>query len=411
VHGHEAAPPPGKGEGRRPRFEVADIFRDQGEVYRHSHALTAEQRKAIRDIVACRTAVLGGHLDVCPDCGFNRPAYNSCRNRHCPKCQALKQAAWIEARRERTLPTHYFHVVFTVPQELNALAQRNPVRIYDLLFAAASATLLQLGHDPARLGGLLGVTAVLHTWTRSLLYHPHIHCIVTGGGLAPDGDTWIATRRRFLFPVKVMGALFRGKLLAALTQARARGLLTFAGSCADLADDAVFARWKDQLYNKSWVVYSKTPFAGAQQVFNYLGRYTHRVGISNQRLLSVDDRAVCFATKNGATCTLLPLDFIARFLLHVLPSNFVKIRHFGLLAPANVNTKLHAARRLLTTADPTVAPHVDGDQPPPPPTWRDLLRRLTGIDLARCPACAALLVSCPLPRAFGPSPRAPPGKA
>jgi hypothetical protein len=252
---------------------------------------------------------------------------------------------------------------------------------------------------------------VLHTWTRSLLYHPHIHCIVTGGGLGPDGDTWIATRRRFLFPVKVMGALFRGKLLAALTQARARGLLTFAGSCADLADDAVFSRWKDQLYNKSWVVYSKTPFAGAQQVFNYLGRYTHRVGISNQRLLSVDDRAVRFATKNGGTCTLRPVDFITRFLLHVLPSNFVKIRHFGLLAPSNVNAKLQAARRLLTATDPAVAPHVDGDQPPSPATWRDLFRRLTGIDLARCPACAALLVSCPLPRTFGPPPRGPPGDA
>jgi|SoiMethySBSTD1v2_1073268.scaffolds.fasta_scaffold304775_1 putative transposase/transposase-like zinc-binding protein len=362
----------------------------------------------MRDIVACRTAILGGHLDVCPDCGFNRPAYNSCRNRHCPKCQALKQAAWIEARRERILPTRYFHVVFTVPQELNALALRNPVRVYDLMFAAATETLLELGHDPQRLGGLLGITAVLHTWTRSLAYHPHIHCIVTGGGLAADGTAWITAHRRFLFPIKVMGALFRGKILAALAQARARGLLTFAGSCADLADDTTFARWKDGLYDKSWVVFSKTPFGGPDQVFNYLGRYTHRVGISNRRLLSVDDRAVCFATKNGGTCTLRPFDFISRFLLHVLPSNFVKIRHFGLLAPSNVNTKLLTARRLLTQQEPVVDTLDATVEPRPTPTWRDLLRRLTGIDLARCPACTGLLVALPLPRAALAPPQMPP---
>ncbi|HEX6624336.1 MAG TPA: IS91 family transposase [Pyrinomonadaceae bacterium] len=407
MHGHEAAPPSATEEGRRPRFEVADIFRDHGEVYRHSHALTTEQRKAMRDIVACRTAVLGGHLDVCLDCGFNRPAYNSCRNRHCPKCQALKQATWIDARHERILPTHYFHVVFTVPQELKALALRNPVRLYDLMFAAASETLLELGHDPERLGGLLGITAVLHTWTRALAYHPHIHCIVTGGGLAPNGAAWIPARRRFLFPVTVMGALFRGKILAALAQTRARGLLTFVGSCAHLADDAAFARWKHDLYRKSWVVYSKTPFGGPAQVFNYLGRYTHRVGISNQRLVSVSDRAVCFTTKSGGTCTLRPLDFIGRFLLHILPTNFVKIRHFGLLAPSNVNTKLQIARRLLApSADPTA--HLHEDRHEPAPTWRDLFLRLTGVDLARCPACTTgVLVSRPLPRAVGPPPRPP----
>ena len=407
MHGHEAAPPAAKREGRRPRFEVADIFRDHGEVYRRSHALTAEQRKAMRDIVTCRTPVLGGHLDVCPDCGFNRPAYNSCRNRHCPKCQALKQAAWIEARRRRTLPTHYFHVVFTVPHEINALALRNPVRFYDVLFAAVSETLLELGEDPARLGALLGATAVLHTWTRSLAYHPHIHCIVTGGGLAPDAATWISARRRFLFPVRVMAALFRGKVLAALAQARAQGLLTFAGSCVHLADDAAFAQWKDRLYTKRWVVYAKTPFAGPKQVFNYLGRYTHRVGISNHRLLSVDDRTVRFATRGPATCSLHPVDFIARFLLHVLPSNFVKIRHYGLLAPSNVNTKLQTASHLLTPRHADVDVNFPGHHPDQtPPTWRDFFYHLTGIDLARCPRCAALLV--PLPLSLGPPPRPPP---
>ena len=345
MHGHEAAPAPTTGQGPRPRFEVADIFRAHGEAYRKNHPIMAEQRKAMRNIEVCRTAVLGGHVDVCLDCDFSRPAYNSCRNRHCPKCQALKQAAWIEARRERILPTHYFHVVFTVPRELNTLALRNPVRVYDILFAAASETLIELGADPERLGGLPGITAVLHTWTRTLAYHPHVHCIVTGGGLAPDGVAWIPAHRRFLFPVKVMGACFRGKVLAALAKARARGQLCFAGACADLGRRRHFCQWKDELYRKNWVVDSRAPFGGPEQVFNYLGRYTHRVGISNHRLISVDDRAICFATKNGGTCTLPPADFIGRFLLHVLPSNFVKIRHFGLLSPSNVNTKLKDSAR------------------------------------------------------------------
>ena len=407
MHGHEAAPAPTRGQGPRPRFEVADIFRAHGEAYRKTHPLTAEQRKAMRNIEVCRTAVLGGHVDVCLACDFTRPAYNSCRNRHCPKCQALKQAAWIEARRERILPTHYFHVVFTVPQELNALALRNPVRVYDIMFAAASETLIDLGADPEHLGGLPGITAVLHTWARTLAYHPHVHCIVTGGGLAPDGAAWIPARRRFLFPVKVMGACFRGKVLAALTQARARGQLCFAGSCAGLGDDAAFAKWKSELYGKSWVVDSRAPFGGPEQVFNYLGRYTHRVGISNQRLISVDDRAICFATKNGGTCTLGPSDFIGRFLLHVLPSNFVKIRHFGLLSPSNVNTKLQRARDLLAPIEP-IGQRDAAEPAPPTQVWRDLLLRLTGIDLTRCPVCTGILVGRPLPRAaLGPPPMPP----
>jgi Putative transposase/Transposase zinc-binding domain len=408
VHGHEAAPAPTTGQGPRPRFEVADIFRAHGEAYRKTHPLTAGQFKAMRNIEVCRTAVLGGHVDVCLACDFNRPAYNSCRNRHCPKCQALKQAAWIEARRERILPTHYFHVVFTVPQELNALALRNPVRVYDIMFVAASETLIELGADPERLGGLPGITAVLHTWTRTLAYHPHVHCIVTGGGLAPDGNAWIPARRRFLFPIKVMGALFRGKVLAALARARARGLLCFAGGCAALGDDAAFAKCKDQLYRKSWVVDSRTPFGGPEQVFNYLGRYTHRVGISNQRLISVDGRAICFATKNGRTCTLQPLDFIGRFLLHVLPNNFVKIRHFGLLSPSNVNTKLQRARDVLAPAEPVVPSAAADPAPSSSPPWRDLFLRLTGIDLTRCPVCTGVLVSRPLPRAALGPPSMPP---
>jgi len=282
----------------------------------------------MRDIETCRTAVLGGHLDVCDACGDARPAYNSCRNRHCPKCQCLRQAKWVADRMERVLPTHHFHVVFTVPEECKPLALRNRIRFFEILFASASHTLLQLGLDPDRCGATLGITAVLHTWTRKLGFHPHLHCIVTGGGLAPDGARWISVKGdgNFLFPVAVIGALFRGKLLAALTRAREHGQLDFDGECADLADPAAFARWKDALYKKNWVVYCKPPFGGAEQVFKYLGRYTHRVGISNQRLRSFDERGVTFATKDGAAVTLAPHEFIRRFLLHVLPRGFVRIR-------------------------------------------------------------------------------------
>jgi hypothetical protein len=394
-------PAPTEREGR-PRLEVADIFRAHGEAYQKGHVLGAMERRVMRDIISCRTAVLGGHLDVCDTCGDARPAYNSCRNRHCPKCQCLRQAKWVANRMERVLPTHHFHVVFTVPEELKPLALRNRTRFFEILFAAASRTLLQLGRDPKRLGGLLGVTAVLHTWTRKLAFHPHLHCIVTGGGISDDGERWVEARgrSRYLFPVDVMAQLFRGKLLAALTRARERGQLHFDGACADLADPAAFARFKHDLVTKKWVAYCKPPFGGAEHVFKYLGRYTHRVGISNQRLISLDERGVTFATKGGRRVTLPPHEFIRRFLLHVLPAGFVKIRHFGLLAPANVNTKLTVAHRLLDpNPDPSappaaaqtitdlVAEAAEARQPHPGPAWRDLFLRLTDIDLTRCHAC------------------------
>jgi hypothetical protein len=376
----------------------------------------------MRDIETCRTAVLGGHLDVCDTCGVVRVSYNSCRNRHCPKCQSLRQAKWIAQRLERVLPTQHFHVVFTIPQELKPLALRNRAGFFSMLFDAASSTLLELGHDPKRVGGLLGITAVLHTWTRSLDFHPHVHCIVTGGGLSADGTQWLPVGRgRFLFPVKVMRRLFRGKLLAALALAQDRGQLKFDGSCAHLADPLAFAKLKDELYGKDWVVYCKPPFGGAEQVFKYLGRYTHRVGISNQRLIDINERGVTFFTKDGATATLAPDEFIRRFLLHVLPHRFVKIRHFGLLAPGNVNTKLQAARRGLeplpdldappagiSTLTDLVASADRTDEPPPAPSWRDLFLRLTGIDLARCKACGrGTLIRLSLPRGFSPPTPAP----
>lgn len=371
--------PPVPPLGTRPALEVADIFRAHGEAYRQRHLLTSDQLAAMRAIETCRTEVLGGHLDVCDGCGYSRPSYNSCRNRHCPKCQSLVQAKWIERRTERILPTHYFHVVFTLPAQLRRLSRCNSETLYDLLFETVSQTLLELGKDPERLGAQLAFTAVLHTWTRTLQYHPHLHCIVAGGGLSLTGDRWVPARRKYLFPVKVLSRLFRGKFLARLRQLYDDGEL-IAGPLAAPPD---FKNLVDQLYHREWVVYAKRPFGGAEQVYKYLGRYTHRVGISNQRLVSFDGHQVCFRTKNGDTVTLPAEEFIRRFLQHVLPARFVKIRHYGLMASSNATTKLPIARRLL-----------DGDAPTPaiPPSvpisdWRELLKKLTGIDLTLCPRC------------------------
>jgi hypothetical protein len=384
-----------------PRHEVADIFRAHGEAYRARHALTEAQRKAMWALMACRTAELGGHVDVCPECDYRRPAYNSCRNRHCPKCQALAQQQWLEKRKACILPVHYFHVVFTLPHELGPLGLRNQKLFYELLFRAASQTLLILGRDPKRLGALLGLTAVLHTWARNLLFHPHLHCIVTGGGLTADGSRWLATSRRYLFPVKVLGSLFRGKLLATLEQAHRVGLLDLP---EDLATPEAFAELCGRLQQKSWVVYAKRPFAGPQQVFSYLGRYTHRVGLSNQRLLEVTEAAVSIVTRDGKTATMNPEEFIRRFLLHILPTGFVKIRHYGLMASSNVNTRLEVARRLLA---PPPEPSHGPDEEEEPEDWRSMMIRLTGVDPTLCPACGARLVCLLVP----PQPRRVPGPA
>lgn len=402
-----ASPAPGDAGAGEPRLKIGDIFRAYGEAYRKSHALSEPQRKAMRDIEACRTPVLGGRVEVCDTCGHAQAVYHSCRNRHCPTCQSLSQARWIERRLERLLPADYFHVVFTVPDELlNGLILRNRELFFDLLFAAASQTLLALGQDPKRLGGQLGVTSVLHTWTRDLRFHAHLHCIVTGGGLSKDGR-WIAARQDYLFPVKVASRLFRGKLLAALEAVYQAGKLNLSGACASLEDPLAFARLKDRLYKKEWVVYAKKPFAGPEQVFRYLGRYTHRVGISNQRLLAMTPKGVLFRTR-GERTVLLPHDlFIARFLQHVLPPRFVKIRHYGLHAPANATTKLEVARKAIEKLRPEisaataliVALVLAASQPEPQPDedWRALLLRLTGVDPSRCRRCGiGTLIRTPL---------------
>jgi hypothetical protein len=392
----------------RTAVELADIVRVHGAAFRRAHLLSPDQHAALRAIERCRTAVLGGHLDVCLQCGHSEPSYNSCRNRHCPKCQSLAQARWVAARSQRILPTHYFHVVFTLPAPLRAVTRRAPRAVFDMLFAAASETLLDLGRDRRWLGAQLGVTAVLHTWTRELVFHPHLHCIVTGGGLTADGTAWRCCKRDFLLPVRVMGALFRGKLLAKLRDAYDRGRL---GRDPQGLDPDGFGQLVNQLHRTSWVVYAKRPFGGAQQVVRYLGRYTHRIGISNQRIVSLLNGEVTFRTKNGKSIALPAEDFLARFVQHVLPAGFVKIRHYGLMAPSHATTTLETARRILHR---TPAPQ-SVDRAPAEQTamgaevdWYELLRHLTGIDLRRCPACGAAGI---VRRPLEPQARAPPGAA
>jgi hypothetical protein len=351
----------------QPRLEVADILRAYGDAYRASHPVSPEQAIVLRRLVACRTAALGGHVDSCDACGWVHVSYNSCRDRHCPKCQTTRQVAWLEARLARLLPVAYFHVVFTLPEQLQPLALKNRRVVYDLLFRAASQTLLELAADPRRLGAQIGFTAVLHTWGQNLLFHPHLHCVVTGGGLSPDGSRWVAGRKDYFLPVRVLGQLFRGKFLAGLKAAYQTGKLTLAGSVARLRDPRQFRRLLTALYRQRWVVYAKPPFGGAQQVYRYLGRYTHRVAISNARLLACEHGRVTFRYKDYADnqrlkqMTLDAEEFIRRFLLHVLPKGFVRIRHYGLLAGRNVDTKLAACRQLLGTAaeNPVADPLAD----------------------------------------------------
>ncbi len=383
-------PPSCHGEGApRPRLEVADIFRAHGDAYRQSHVLSPEQARAMRAIETCRTATLGGHKDKCVSCAFERPAYNSCRNRHCPKCQSLAQALWVDRRMERILPIPYFHVVFTLPAELRSLVLNNRALLFNLLFQSVAATLLELGADPRWLGALLGFTAVLHTWTRALEFHPHLHCIVTGGGWDADGR-WRAVRGgdRFFIRVEVMAELFRGKFLAGLRALYRAGDLRFGGRCANLAQDDVFAAWIDRLYRREWVVYAKRPFAGPPQVLDYVGRYTHRVAISNDRVRDIEHDQVRFTYKDyrvdpssrPKTMTLAATEFIRRFLLHVLPSGFHRIRYYGFLGPRHRADNLTRCRQLLGST-PSIPPIAD---PTAEPTRVDPQTRLSS---QRCPAC------------------------
>jgi predicted Zn-ribbon and HTH transcriptional regulator len=380
----------------RPRFDIADIVRQHRAALEAEVHLTLAQRRVLSAIALCRTAALGGHVDACRSCGFERPAYNSCRNRHCPKCQALRQEKWIAARTERLLPVRHFHVVFTLPSELRALGRRFPREVFGALFSAASETLLELGDT--RLEARLGITMVLHTWTRELGFHPHVHALVTAGGLATDGSRWAPSNRKYLFPVKVMGALLRGKMMAALRALHARG--AFA-SFEDFADPEGFDQLMQKLARaKKWIVYAKRPFKRVDHVLKYLGRYTHRVGIANSRLVDVRDDAVTFRTKNGKTVTVTPVEFLRRFVQHVLPDGLHKIRHYGLYAGAAEDARLVAQEHLEPASPRTELTTAT--------TWRDQLRDVTGLDVERCPRCGEHVEHRPVPAAIC---RAPPVEA
>ena len=392
---------------------MADVIAEHLDAYQQRYSLGFAERAAARALVRCRTASLGGHLEVCtsPTCSFERPAYNSCRNRHCPKCQGFAQARWVERRMLRVLPTHYFHVVFTLPAELRGVARRNRALVYGLLLRCAADTLLTLARDPKWLGGSvqLGVTTVLHTWTRDLRFHPHAHCIVTGGGLALDQSRWLSAPADFLFPFGVLGALFRGKLLAALEHAWRNGELVVT----DEGSERTFMRRLGRLRDKSWVVYAKRPFGGPEQVHRYLGRYTHRVAISNARLLAADANGVTFRTRGNDTATVPAVEFLRRFFDHILPANFVKIRHYGLLASGNVTTRLARARSLLAPAADQGVGGVDDHDNDGAEDAADaaaLILKLTGIDVRTCPRChEASLRRLPLPSLR--AARAPPEQA
>jgi hypothetical protein len=379
----------------RPTVEVADILRAQGDRFldRYRRSFDFQQLKAFRAIQRCRTAALGGHIDACPKCGHQAISYNSCRNRHCPKCQTQAREHWLAARERELLATSYFHVVFTVPHELNVLALDNPRMIYDLLFTASAQTLLKVARDPKHLGAEIGVISILHTWGQNLLLHPHIHCAIPAGGLSPDRSRWIRPRYPFFLPVKVLSRVFRGKFCAGLKRLHRRQQLRCTGPASALADPKQFRRLLRRLHRQDWVVYAKPAFGGPLKVLRYLGRYTHRIAISNHRLLAFDGERVTFRWKDYARggkqrkMTLLATEFLRRFFLHVLPKGFVRIRYFGFLANRFRSHCLALCRQFLAS-----------DRPPPssspdaPSRWHCphcgtamvIIQKLTAVEFALC---------------------------
>jgi rubredoxin len=376
----------------RPEFEVAAAIRTFGPEFeeRYGHTMSSAQRQAVRDIVRCRTAALGGHVEACNECGHRQVAYNSCRNRNCPKCQASARAAWLDRQAADLLPVEYFHVVFTLPDAIGPVALQNPRLVYGTLFRAATNSLLELAADPKHLGAAIGALAVLHTWGQTLTLHPHVHCVVPGGGLSPDGQRWISCRPGFLLPVRPLSRLFRGKFLAELSELFRRGRLTLAGNQHELADAERFARWIDALRTTDWVVYAKPPFGGPEQVLKYLARYTHRVAISNRRLVGMDDNTVSFRWKDyadGSTGKIMRLggvEFVRRFLQHVLPSGFVRIRHSGWLANRCRAEKLIRCREVLAVAPPAIPPSHNSERPATPSVGSESKEVP---ETWRCPVC------------------------
>jgi hypothetical protein len=366
--------------------EVADIFRQYGDDYKARYKLSLPMTRAMHAIQYCRTSVMGGHVDQCDDCGYKQISYNSCRNRHCPKCQNLPKERWLEERKKDLLPIPYFHIVFTLPAELRAITLRNKKVLYSILFKASSETLLELAHDPKYLGAQIGFISLLHTWGQNLIDHPHVHCIVTGGGLSREKNRWVNSKKRFFIPVRVMSRLFRGKFLFYLKQARETKKLTYSGQIKPLLKERNFQELMNQLYTKDWVVYCKPPFQSPEHVLTYLGRYTHRVAISNHRIQRVHKGKVTFLWKDYADnnqkkeMTLDALEFIRRFLLHILPQRFVKIRHYGLLSNRNRQTLINKCKALLGQLS-------SSKETPKPEGWKELLLKITGKDVSICPCC------------------------
>jgi len=375
----------------RPKLEVADVFRRYGESYRRQHgaSLSTAQRRVMTAIEVCRTAALGGHLERCDSCPHERPSYNSCRNRHCPKCQSLARAQWVEKRNAEVLDCEYFHVVFTVPEDIAAIAYQNKDLVYGILFRTTAETLTTIGADPKHLGAEIGFFAVLHTWGQNLLHHPHLHCVVPGGGISPNGTRWIPCRPGFFLPVRVLSRLFRRLFLKYLQEAFDSGKLQFFASLEALRDPQAFARYLAEARRTEWVVYAKPPFGGPQQVVDYIGRYTHRVAISNHRLVDIENGQVEFKWRDyrdgnqQKTMTLPAEEFIRRFLLHVLPSGFHRIRYYGFLGNRYRKEKLAHGRQLLGMLPPSQ----DASNPMPPEDYRDRYEKLTGNSLRECPIC------------------------
>ena len=382
--------------GARPLLEVADVIHRHGEAFlgKYGKHLSSVQKKALRDLGQCRTAALGGHVERCLDCGHEKIAYNSCRNRHCPKCQALSRARWLERESKLLLPVEYHHVVFTLPSARAELASANAAALYHLLMQSASQTLREVAANPKRLGAQIGVLMVLHTWGQNLHLHPHVHCVVTGGGLSCNArgeveasPRWVSCRPGFFLPVRVLSRVYRGKFLAGLRALHAQGKLTLPSL---LQDPASFTAWLSPLYAKEWVVYAKPPFGGPEQVLKYLARYTHRVAISNHRLVKLEDGRMTFRYKDYADSrkekllTLSAEEFLRRFVQHVLPKGFMKIRHYGLLSSRQREVRLHLARRLLLASAVLTAPSQPALEPAQP--WA-------------CPQCGGpRRVRCELPR-------------
>jgi hypothetical protein len=369
-----------------PPLEVADIFRTYAEEYVNNHGPTSShQRRVLKAIQLCRTAALGGHVEECDSCGHQEISYNSCRNMHCPKCQAAARARWLEARQRELLPVEYFHLVFTIPEEFRLIALQNKKTVYGILFRAAAETLSQVARDPKHLGAEIGFFGILHTWGQNLCHHPHVHFVVPGGGLSADKTRWISASKGFFLPLKVLKIVFRGKFIHFLKRAYAKDELVFHGAVAKLADPKAFETHIDNASKHEWVIHAKPPFGGPKQVLKYLARYTHRVAIANQRLVSMENGNVTFRWKDYADhnrkklMNLGVFEFIRRFLLHVVPLRFNRIRYYGFLSPRNRKDSLELCRKLVTEPEPAESLVYDNPQPHDPPDPEDQRKR--------CPAC------------------------